>query len=378
MTRGAPQSQQLLEAAQGTTGGPLRCSGKTCALGESHYLDSALICLREKGLYGRVRHVLRNTQLGFCISASGAAAEFAAHDAMEVSEQLKCRRPGCGQSFSASSNREDACRHHKRLPLFHDGVKCWPCCEKEAWDWETFMKIEGKKAHPRACTVATTFTVFKHTPLRCMSAGCALGPHSEAPPQASLAASGAAAAAAAASTTTKAAVDATAATAPRSIEDFNKQWGKQKQEEEKKKQQQQQSLRLVSGGSREVAEASGAAAAASDAAAPASDAAAAASDAAAAASDTAALGADIAAVRLTTCRGTAGSLSVAPAGDTHRQQESYGAPRAKLRNCTRLRWQAKRSRRDCLAAGASRTSKNKDHAYPPSSPSPPILPREAT
>ncbi|OEH78927.1 hypothetical protein cyc_07703 [Cyclospora cayetanensis] len=54
-----------------------------------------------------------NTQLGFCISASGAAAEFAAHDAMEVSEQLKCRRPGCGQSFSASSNREDACRHHK-------------------------------------------------------------------------------------------------------------------------------------------------------------------------------------------------------------------------------------------------------------------------
>lgn len=32
----------------------------------------------------------------------------------------------------------------QRLPVFHDGVKRWPCCMQEAWDWDEFLKLKGK------------------------------------------------------------------------------------------------------------------------------------------------------------------------------------------------------------------------------------------
>ncbi|EPR58178.1 CHORD protein [Toxoplasma gondii TgCatPRC2] len=57
--------------------------------------------------------------------------------------QKKCTRPGCGKSYKETENEEGSCVYHAAMPIFHDGVKRWPCCDAEAWDWTDFMAIKG-------------------------------------------------------------------------------------------------------------------------------------------------------------------------------------------------------------------------------------------
>lgn len=58
----------------------------------------------------------------------------------------KCTRPGCGKTYVEHPNgvpTADTCVYHSAMPIFHDGVKKWPCCSREAWDWDEFMRIPG-------------------------------------------------------------------------------------------------------------------------------------------------------------------------------------------------------------------------------------------
>ncbi|PFH36192.1 CHORD protein [Besnoitia besnoiti] len=82
----------------------------------------------------------------------------------DMNAKKKCTRPGCGKTYVDAENDERSCVHHSAMPIFHDGVKRWPCCDGEAWDWSDFMAIKGctagkhtdvKPERPSAVTRAT-------------------------------------------------------------------------------------------------------------------------------------------------------------------------------------------------------------------------------
>lgn len=55
----------------------------------------------------------------------------------------KCLHRGCLKSYKESENGEESCVYHPGKPIFHDIKKGWDCCNKTAYDWDEFQKIEG-------------------------------------------------------------------------------------------------------------------------------------------------------------------------------------------------------------------------------------------
>jgi len=56
--------------------------------------------------------------------------------------QKNCRNPGCKKKYLESENHDQACHYHPGKPIFHDLKKGWTCCNKIAYDWDEFEKIE--------------------------------------------------------------------------------------------------------------------------------------------------------------------------------------------------------------------------------------------
>ncbi|GAA5833267.1 hypothetical protein JCM11251_005189 [Rhodosporidiobolus azoricus] len=55
-----------------------------------------------------------------------------------------CTRRGCGQSFDPEHNDEAVCNFHPGVPVFHEGLKSWSCCNsqnKAVTDFDDFMKL---------------------------------------------------------------------------------------------------------------------------------------------------------------------------------------------------------------------------------------------
>jgi disease resistance protein len=53
-----------------------------------------------------------------------------------------CGNFGCNQPYDPANNEEGGCLHHPSGPGFHDVRKFWTCCNRQAWDWDEFSKIE--------------------------------------------------------------------------------------------------------------------------------------------------------------------------------------------------------------------------------------------
>ena len=205
---------------------------------------------------------------------------------------LKCRRPGCGQSYDPSSNRDDACRYHKvshetllqllLLLLLLQLLQLMECScymQQEKCSRSICWRLSGSSRSPNGVDiVAAAVSAFisrwskavallrpgglglgriheapryihqqkqqqqqqQQQQQSCMHAlfvvsiGCAVGPHTEVPLQQQPAAAPAAAAQPAAAAAT--------AAVPRSIEDFNKQQQRRQQQQQQTQQQQEQQV----------------------------------------------------------------------------------------------------------------------------------------
>lgn len=55
---------------------------------------------------------------------------------------VACKNPGCKKKFLESENNDQACKYHSGKPMFHDLKKGWTCCNKIAYDWDEFEKLE--------------------------------------------------------------------------------------------------------------------------------------------------------------------------------------------------------------------------------------------
>ncbi|KAI0065484.1 chord-domain-containing protein [Artomyces pyxidatus] len=58
----------------------------------------------------------------------------------------RCTHKGCGQEFDDQANADDSCIYHSGVPVFHEGLKSWSCCDavnKPVLDFDDFMRIPG-------------------------------------------------------------------------------------------------------------------------------------------------------------------------------------------------------------------------------------------
>ncbi|XP_017036380.1 cysteine and histidine-rich domain-containing protein morgana [Drosophila kikkawai] len=63
------------------------------------------------------------------------------NDSIEVG--TSCKNNGCTYSFMGTSSDYGECTHHPGVPIFHEGMKFWSCCQKRTSDFAQFMAQKG-------------------------------------------------------------------------------------------------------------------------------------------------------------------------------------------------------------------------------------------
>ena len=70
---------------------------------------------------------------------------------------IRCQRIGC----DCLASDDTKCVHHTQPPVFQDGEKRWPCCNKRSKDFNEFLQIRGcrtEDSHSREKPTTTTTT----------------------------------------------------------------------------------------------------------------------------------------------------------------------------------------------------------------------------
>jgi len=60
----------------------------------------------------------------------------------EVPEGEPCKNGGCKQTYSLSGSIPE-CIYHPGVPIFHEGMKYWSCCQRKTSDFQSFLNQEG-------------------------------------------------------------------------------------------------------------------------------------------------------------------------------------------------------------------------------------------
>lgn len=61
----------------------------------------------------------------------------------EVTIGTSCKNSGCSQTYDGPQTNEMTCLYHPGVPIFHEGLKFWSCCQKKTTDFNTFLSQIG-------------------------------------------------------------------------------------------------------------------------------------------------------------------------------------------------------------------------------------------
>lgn len=62
----------------------------------------------------------------------------------EIKPDTPCRHATCGARYvNAAQAQITRCRYHPGVPIFHEGMKYWSCCQKKTTDFEAFTAQAG-------------------------------------------------------------------------------------------------------------------------------------------------------------------------------------------------------------------------------------------
>ncbi|XP_050533725.1 cysteine and histidine-rich domain-containing protein morgana [Daktulosphaira vitifoliae] len=53
-----------------------------------------------------------------------------------------CKNNGCKQAYEGAG-KSNECNHHPGVPIFHEGMKFWSCCNKKTSDFNVFLEQAG-------------------------------------------------------------------------------------------------------------------------------------------------------------------------------------------------------------------------------------------
>lgn len=60
----------------------------------------------------------------------------------EIPENEPCKNGGCKETYSSSTLKPE-CKYHPGVPVFHEGMKFWSCCQRRTTDFQSFLNQEG-------------------------------------------------------------------------------------------------------------------------------------------------------------------------------------------------------------------------------------------
>lgn len=76
--------------------------------------------------------------------------EISTHDAIQffficsdIQVGTLCKNGGCGIAYESTATKDTECVHHPGVPIFHEGLKFWSCCQKKTTDFTAFMNQKG-------------------------------------------------------------------------------------------------------------------------------------------------------------------------------------------------------------------------------------------
>lgn len=61
----------------------------------------------------------------------------------EITIGTSCKNGGCKETFNGPESNEVECIYHPGVPVFHEGLKFWSCCQKRTTDFNTFLSQVG-------------------------------------------------------------------------------------------------------------------------------------------------------------------------------------------------------------------------------------------
>lgn len=64
-------------------------------------------------------------------------------DDSEVSKGASCKNNGCLATYLDEESNRDICCYHPGIPIFHEGMKYWSCCQRKTSDFNAFLSQEG-------------------------------------------------------------------------------------------------------------------------------------------------------------------------------------------------------------------------------------------
>ncbi|SPP82692.1 cysteine and histidine-rich domain-containing protein [Drosophila guanche] len=76
-------------------------------------------------------------------SAPAAAASPFGEASDAIAVGTSCKNNGCSYSFTGTDSHHSQCAHHPGVPIFHEGMKFWSCCQKRTSDFAQFMAQKG-------------------------------------------------------------------------------------------------------------------------------------------------------------------------------------------------------------------------------------------
>jgi len=61
----------------------------------------------------------------------------------EVPYGTPCKNSACKGTYYGEGANEETCTYHNGLPVFHEGMKYWSCCQRKTSDFNAFLEQEG-------------------------------------------------------------------------------------------------------------------------------------------------------------------------------------------------------------------------------------------
>jgi len=65
------------------------------------------------------------------------------HSNTEVKEGESCKNNGCKKTYTGPDNDYNSCKYHPGIPVFHEGMKYWSCCQRKTTEFQHFLDQEG-------------------------------------------------------------------------------------------------------------------------------------------------------------------------------------------------------------------------------------------
>lgn len=64
-------------------------------------------------------------------------------DPTEIEPGTLCKHGGCNCAYGDNKSEDKPCVYHPGVPIFHEGMKFWSCCQRKTSDFTAFMNQAG-------------------------------------------------------------------------------------------------------------------------------------------------------------------------------------------------------------------------------------------